>query len=998
MEDIIDLLFVHYKQSDIPIDGKFYVNNALIDLELYAPSIYQQMMETNNLEYYKTYISQRFQNILNILHVLDPKTRTQYLEQLKNETNFQFENYIDFHVPYELIIKRIPIVSNGDWNAYLDIETLLDYDNFSLEQYFLTLFTNTEIQPIHKILIILKGIYISRFKNDFYDFIVGSKSLITKTDASGNYNLNLIEPNNHIDINILNSILTKDPSNNFIFQLYRVDKTDMTLFFDAVCYHYLSTDYVQGVSNIYERLKTDLTNSFIEIISSENNIWEEYGFNFDSLPFNKTLFDRLYTHPIYLINNFQINTNLFSNDFDFKIFSYDDQIVTMTENDILDTLNDLLDKNSTDSLLESLELNEFLFQSLNIDPEILLNKIILTLSYPQLFIFINHIKNISYRESFNNYFTKPVVDFIFFKVKSNNIYQNLITLLNDNKIDLTGLYYILSSLGLYENISLQEIGLRNPLDRIMDVDLNLDLFLVNLKQKISTYSIQLFNSLPPSNEKWKEVLMKNKLFEKYINNESEGWNEKLQNHINSNIKTIDDFNYQGFIDLFMYKKIQNPLELMHFMEEYDFFDEKTVQSVLTILKSLNQLSKYFYKNWIDSLRRPTGLGYESHVPVVITNLIESEILPEDDVFDFMDVMDDPKIFIKQLSFEYTFKKDIKEYRFYKDFDMQKTPIAKQNGFTTYNNSSNNFIPIRSENMGNILNEIFKNQIELEANARTNKIVQNATNEIDVTKIYNEMFNKIVNEQKQIQDSERDLSDREIQEFIENKSFRNLNDYLKKISKDKGKDIDAWVESINARVMSTQIILSNIDPLQVMTDALFEDLINNGILQDFIGYYKVKMETNTFPSFYMAYHIINQLGSRYFERKNKELLDSFKSWSGKIEIETPAEIERYIKNYKQINEVSLQMLFVNDKNQSALDEMLIDFENIMKDENEKGILLKNAYISTLMFTKFIHNNNDIIFNPDFRISNQSEYKINMYAGTPKITANKGGDGMIVIEKN
>jgi len=215
-----------------------------------------------------------------------------------------------------------------------------------------------------------------------------------------------------------------------------------------------------------------------------------------------------------------------------------------------------------------------------------------------------------------------------------------------------------------------------------------------------------------------------------------------------------------------------------------------------------------------------------------------------------------------------------------------------------------------------------------------------------------------------------LTDQQVRDLIDNRNFTEIESYLRRYSKEANMELDYWIKSVNDRVIACQVILSNADPGQVVSDMLFDDLLNNGVLQTMIVNYKIKVNVNTFPSFWMAVAIMNQLGTRYKNRRKEH-----------------------------VSEVTLKELFVEYVSREALDEMIEDFDNIMsKNGKEKEVLLTNAYICTLMYTKHIHNSNPIVFHPDFKASEDSEYRIDMNAGEAKMAASKGGDGMILIQKN
>lgn len=963
-DDFIDLLFVYYKQSELNLDLDVYVNNALVDIEVYAPSIYKQLQLSNptTLEFYKTYISRKFNEILMILQVIDPKTSGEHLDNLKLSYNFTFENYINFSVPYELIIKRITeLVSNQSkfdiWQAYLDIEPLFIYENFSFEKYFLTLFESVNINPLYKILIILKGIYIINYKDTFIDFIIENKHKITKTNTSGQYIYNQMEDNNYINYEILNLIISKDSSTLFIKKLYEeiyVYDIEPELFYDAIFYHYLNTSY-KNIDNVYNKFSTDIANI--------SELYDE-----DTFPSEEYYLDRMYFNPSFLIYNNNYNTNIYNNSFDYiteNIIHYENRIISVKDEDIDEILDGIYNEIDSEKLIETLNLNYNIFISLNVDLQVVLEKSLTKLPSSKLFILLNYIDNLPYSESLNNYFGKNVVDFIFFQIKNDLIYDDLYQLLNQNKIDYVGLYYILGSLALLENTSLDIVGKENPLDTIININLETDIYLSKMKQKILRYSPILHSIIPASLESWKRVLFIHRHYRKLLNIDSDEIKETYESYIQSNKQMITQNNYQGFIDLFILKNIQTPLELMHFLEQYEFSSDLIIDNILKVLKSINKLSKFFYKNWIESVKNPNQIGYEQYGIVVIRNLLLSEFLKEEEVFNFIELLNEPDMFIRQLSYEYTFTQDIKEYKFYRDLNGKSNDFMKSDGLGSFNNPANKFYASRSENLGDILNDLQNYRVELETNSEVNKILETSEQSIDVTKIYTEIFNKI---KEEVNEGGKDLTDKEIEELVESKKFANLHDYLKKISKDNGKEIDAYTKEINDAVISVQILLSNLDPTQVLTDALFDDLINNGVLPNTIKEYGVKVENNTFPSFWMAYHIANLLGTRLLERK------------GSI-----------------VTQVTLKQLFTEEVNQFELNTMIDDFDSIMKNEKEKYVFLTKAYVSTLMFTKFIKNNNFISFDPEFSISNESKYKINLIDESPKITASKGGDGMIIIEK-
>lgn len=962
LDDFFDLLFVFYKQSDVPLDLTTFVNNAIIDLQVYAPRLFEQLGLSNpvQLEKFRLYLSQRFTEILLILKALDPNTRSRNINLVKQTIdNLVIDDEpVDFTTPYELIIKRINNFSS-DWEAYLDINPLLSYDNFSLTEYLLTFFATPTIPSLLKYLVILKGLYVIEYKDDFLNVILENKQTITTADASGNTN---------IQLDTLDLILSRDPSHNFIKKLHTIKDEEDPYFYDAIIYHYLNTTYVDNLtdSQVIEKFRQDILTLFP---SSDPDDIENYQ------PFYERFQRQYFLHPMYLHKKYNTSLEIFNDKYNYitkNVISYENYIITVKNDDIIDIM-DFIIKDSTDTikLINNLNLYQPVLTSLNFDIASLIPLIINRISRKALFIIINYLKDIPFSESLINIYGDRVIDLIFFGIFDPNIYQDLNTLLTDEKIDKIGLYYILLTLSSNEEIPFTKIGIENPLDAIENINLNISLFVTNLRNKIQTRNIQLYSNLSTLDNDWRFVFTVHPVFKLLTGYDMDSIIDIDEKIISETKISITDKNIQGFIDLFIARNIQTPLDLMHFLNGYIFQDTDVIRNVVNALKSLNLLSTFFYSSWINSLRVPEG-GHQPYVSKVIASILITEFLEEDDVFDFMDELEDIEKFVKEISQDYKFKKSFAEYKFYKN-GTNNSLIANKDGLSVLSSPANKFLSDRPENLNNLLNNINAYTRELIASGNALKIAKTSTTPVDVNQIYLEEFERIKAKQFSDQDGPfQRLSNEEIQNLVDDKNFGDLEAYLRRLSKENNTKLDWWIDSINSRVLATQIILSNFDPAQVLSDAIFEDLLNNSFIPARAEEYGLQLNVTFFPSFWMAYSIMNQLGTRYKQRRDQ-----------------------------LVTEPTLKELFVEGVADGTTDlkEIIADFDNIMKnDPKTKEVLLTNSYINTLMFTKYVHNSNPIVFNPEFRASEDSEYRIVVKEGEAKMAAAKGGDGMVLIQKN
>jgi hypothetical protein len=953
IDDWSQLIYVHYKQNQIPLVKENYFNNFIQDLEIYSPELYQSLDLSNNLVSFQNRFCQNFLEIETILSSIDPIENNEYWNQFASQNDIVLPDQLNFNVPYDLMIDQVGRFSRYDWNAYVDIEPWMRYDNFSMEKYYLGLFSRKEISQLQKILIILKSAYLSNFKDPFLNFIKSKFQIITQTDASKNY-LTSSSQSTRIEKDILSLIISSQNTLSMIpllYDIYSKQANTLSDFINAVIYYYLHTDYISQ-DNLDTRLLTDIKMQ----ISS-------YGYSIDLSNINLT--ERILDHPLYLIHQFDAKPDEFLGKYNYiteNVIHVDHRIITPTEPDLNEMMKmifspteildfiDLLINYQNLMYAVNLDLKEWSFKMMN-DPSIPIGKKFLFLCYIQC----------PYLTIYVNLFGQEITNFLIYQTLSNSIYDKIYQLFIQNKIDSFGLISFLLSFSTFQNIPFDNLGKKSMFDVVMNINLDTQKYLDRLKLKIYQVHPQLFQILPADESVWNGLILKNRFFkDQYIDSDV----ERMIHFSELEAKqTINTQNMNTFISIFISKNIQNPIDLLLLFERYNFEDE-IIEKVRKVLKDMNYLNKFFYKNWIEGQK--VGEVYSIQTPVVLSKLLNLGILSEDEFFDILEIVENYSTLLNMMSYEYEFSKPIHEYPFYPKLISQGNQIQTR-GFKT-NQSQTSFIDKRPEDLNTLLDKVKTNiPLYTKISQYHKKIISGEKfdeNEL-LSQIFSDISGSIQVEEK------KELSDEELENLIDQKNFQAIDDYLMRLNKNKGQQVLDRIASINKSVIATQVILSMFDPTQVLVDYLFDDLVQNGIIPNEIKDRNLPMKVSSFPSFYMAYEMVYALAGRWLDRAG------------------------LTSNLVNPKDLILSKLKSEDPN--FLSDLRQDYENIMNgDVEEKFNFIKTAYFQTLMYVKFIHNENPIAFNADLSISNKSKYSITMNESA-KMVANKGGDGMVKLEK-
>jgi hypothetical protein len=942
------LIFVHYKQNEIPLLEDNYCNNFIQDLEIYSPDIYLALDISNNYTIFKNRFCQNFLDIKNTLSSIDLREHFEYQNEIATLNNIILPDQLNFNIPYNLIIEQLGRYARYDWNAYLDIEPLMRYDNFSMENYYLTLFLRKDLSQLQKILILLKSCYLSNFKDTFLTFIQTKYQNITQTDASKNY-----LSNSSISTRIEKDILTLIISPTFtltiipiLYNIYIQQSNQLTDFIDALLYYYLHTEFIlqDSIGNkLFTYIKNTLNNYGLVIDLS--------GVDIDEI---------LNNHPIYLINKYNSKQDEFLgkyNSISENVIHVDHNIITPVQVDLDELMEMIFAPKENLDFIDLLSDYENLMYSLNLDLKAWATKVIQhpNISSGKKFLFLCYIK-CPYLSILKDLYGVEIANFLFYQIPSSNIYEKIYQLFVQNVIDNFGLISFLLSYSTFENIPFENIGKKSMFDIVSNINMDIKKYLDLFRLKIYQVHPNLYQVLSPNNSLWEALILKNRFFkDQYLDLEVDRMHHLSQ--LQSK-QIVYDRNANSFISIYISKNIKDPLDLLLFLERY-IFEDGVLDKIKNNLKELNYLNKFFYKNWIENQK--IGEIYSIQTPILLSKLLNLKILNEDEFFDVLEIVSNYNVLLNAISYEYEFSKPIQEYKFYPKIASQTTQIQTK-GFKP--TQSNNFIDKRPEDLNSLLSKVKENIPLYNKMSIYHKKVMNGER-FDENELFSQIFSDLSG--SVVESSSNNLSDEELEELVDQKNFQKIDDYLMYINKNNAQEIVNMISSVNSRVIATQTILSMFDPTQVLVDYLFDDLVQNGIIPNEIKNRNLPMKVSSFPSFYMAYQIMFYLGGRWVS-----------------------------KNQSTINLQDLILTKLKSQDANFLSDLRKDYENIMNNEDEKYKMIKTTFWQTIMYVKFIHNENPIAFNADLSVNNNSKYTITMNESA-KMKVQKGGDGMVKLEK-
>ena len=954
-EQIIDLdewsqlIFVHYKQNQIDLVPDNYCINFIQDLEIYIPSLYETLDISNNYTTYKNRFCQNFINVREILLAIDGRNIVQYQAQIGQRYGIQIPDQISFVVPYSLMIDQIAVYSQYDWNAFVDIEPLFGYDNFSMETFYLQLFLKQNISQLQKILVLLKACYLSDFKDSFLVFLQNNFTKITQADISGSTIQTRIEKDILSLIIASKNTLTFIP---FLYQIYLKQPNEIKDFIQAILYFYLYTDY-KLQPNISSILMGDLE---LQI--------KQFGLAYDLSSVNMD--EYILQHPLYLIDNFDAKASDFLGKYNFitqRVIHHEQMILTPDSDDLNEIKQIIFENQEPLDLIDDFSRYENVIYAINFDLKSWILDIMndLSITVGKKFLFLTLIK-CPYLSIYETLFGIEVSNFLVYQIQSPTFYEKIYQLYSENKIDSYGLISILLSYSTFENIPFENLSKKSVFDIATNINLNTDKYIQLVKLKIFSSQRNLHDILPSDQDLWSTMIMKNRFFkDQFLNVDIDRIHHESELQGKQNITSS---NMNKFISIFISKNIQNPLELYLFFERFNFVEDGVFEKVKYTLKDLNYLNKFFYKNWIES--QSIGEIYSIQTPTLLAKLLESEIMDEEEFFDVLELVSNYNALLNSLSYEYEFKKPIQDFKFYPKL-VAETNHIQRNGLTN-TSQPKSYIDKRPEDVNSLLTQINKNiPLSNQINQFQKKMLvgEKFDEDLLLTQIYNDISGSIKEQPKELTDEELELA-------ADQKNFQEIDKYLMYLNKDKSTEIQDMISSVNARVIATQTILSMFDPTQVLVDYLFDDLLNNGMIPNEINNRNLPMKVSSFPSFYMAYQIVYSLASRWVEKNVLSIDKSIVNPNDKILEKLKSQDANFMRDIRQ------------------------DYENIMNNSNEKYTFLKSAYWQTIMYVKFIHNENPIAFNPDLSVSNASKYHITMNESA-KMVAAKGGDGMVKLEK-
>lgn len=974
-QNFLYMLYLKYSVDELKLDSTIYVNKVLTDLELYKNNLYkawsldQNVSRQNFKSIQQTKISEMIPYLKTSLSDSDVNA---YLNEKGLTGSYtSLNSLINFEVPYLLILENMKKINlenlhrlrNGFsmenklkiysmQDVFMDVIHLKDYTNFNLETYFDYLFMYSDLNRVHKYILILKGISFSNIKDDILTYLQENKNYLTgKTSIlidSKPYTSRNIEIKYTLEEDVIDLYLNYYSKNNVHQNILNDCSNNKFTFVDYLIYEQyfknLSLDKTSLQDIISDPSFDSELNHLMEEFSSSILDGKYYSVMKNVISFEKNIITPNNNYYEYLLQNIIFN---FQNEPRIgpsgESLGLSGELLMESYEQMADAIYDF--KNKLKSLnINLVDFSNTLFQSNLISKT---SKLIFRIIVPTGL----------FQLSSSQVFGDPIEKFLSSGRINQLIFNDIYQLYENNQINLFVLLLLLWTISFSTPVALPTLGKLSKTDNLVNFSIDKNQFISNYKLYIQSHQNLLSQILnQPSSDYWmKRMMMRDytnslsyyKTFEQSIlfkNNE----NNKLKNK-----RYITNDNYINFVEEVIREKVSNPYQLSKMVDQTNMSDDTPNLIASTIKRNFGQImNTEFYYDWaLENIDASSG-KFKQDVGKVFANLLEFGILTEKELFYILKEILDP-----DLSKSLTDSIEIENYIFKEDwrnFMLEETNPKKKNT----NNSSK---------MENIYDLISSNTPT--TNIPSPGFLKSLSSETPVVNIRKakEEINKELHSLPKDDVLNPDVTPEEKEEkYYQNRDAQNMFKYIQEQAKARGQDLNEELKHFMNGMMALQIMISMFDPTQVLSDFIFEKILYGGILRDYLNYAKmaeskIKMDIRTYGSSVAAFHIY--LNARAL-------------------VYNDLDIDNKAQDLDKVNKF-------NELIKRKLETMTGD---------EKWNVEKSALICTRMWNRFINNNNEIMYsgNPGNIGIRSPIQKIDFE--DPHMTANPGGNGLIKLEIN
>jgi hypothetical protein len=474
-------------------------------------------------------------------------------------------------------------------------------------------------------------------------------------------------------------------------------------------------------------------------------------------------------------------------------------------------------------------------------------------------------------------FGEHISNYISMKKLNDNIFTDIYQL--RNKITPFALMYLLIVYSVSMTITAKPVGKAYFFDTVSNIRLNEDDYFDRLKSKAISVNSDLGVYMERNRLLGMNVItmsIYDRLFLNYFNTpEVYEYYTLYTKNKQKNIQMINKLNYTYFIEQFVEQDIKNPYDTLIFVSQFEY-DEDIINIIReTIKKNFSQyLSKYFYQNWVYSYKLENG-DFNNVVYHTLGKLLEIGIMSEDEFFNLMTIdKDDALILLMNTKVYYSFKQDPNEY-FMRSGDDQKS-IPQLNTSVKIENILDTIKSMNFDNMRVPTQEMMKKLL-------------NQTQDINVKRTDDEIqkeFDTLPKDDLVDTDSIEDNEAIE-EKYITSRDAQSMHEYMKNEAKKRNIHLDSDFEIFMIFLVGLQLILSMMDPTQVLLDYMFERLLNQGVLGSHIDDYRddnvnFVMSLSTYPSFLVAQlmysNLVDELKSNDIPVTKENLLNKLETWT------------------------------------------------------------------------------------------------------------------------
>ena len=970
-----------------------YVHRITSDIELYDETLYHQLKLSD-----KTNKESFIDELRIIFNTIKPSLKfPMSYEQLKNiaETFLErsldiqtYDKYINTNVPYLTMIHNmmrfnrehlhhincihpIDIRENiySIQDIFLDIYSWNNIINFQLETYFDYLFLNTDLNIIHKYILAMKGVLYFPIGDDIIKYITRNISYLIG-EKYDNLVLNKkykdsIEIKTVWNNNIIKSIIEKS-ENIFIYPLIQTHAQNLHQFVDFIAYYLILSGQSPTYEIIQNRIKnyTTFTNlNDLENIVEEIMIYipEHKNVRDQSLIRNNETTNAVHklngVYSLHLEQNILFQDRLFTPSQSFHDFIFQE----IFKNNEIGISGEILvglgvtggtgATGTTDNIDSSLILNNLIretkiFYSMNFDKDIfdheLLSSDDLSLTSKMIYSVFTRPQNVL---DISNNFGIHISNYVSTRRMSNQIWSDIYHLID--KVSPFALMYLIVEYSISSTLSSKEVGKSYPFDIVSNIRLNEDDYLEKIKTNILTFHPNLAVYMERNKRLGSKVItmsIYDRLFLDYYNTlEVYDFFTLYEKNKRTNIQLINILNYTYFIEQFIEQDIKNPYDLLMFVSQFNY--DVNIMDVIreTIKKNYSQyLSKYFYYDWVYSYKDNVNDDFNSIVYYTLGKLMEYTIMTEDEFFGLMSVNpDDTLTLFLNTKVYYTFKKDPNEY--FIQSGENKESIPKINTSGKLENMIDLIQSMNFDNMRIPTQDMMKRLIEQKPDIdirRTEEEIQKELNSLPKDEVKNEEDTPANNEALE-------------KKYIQRKDVQSMFEYLKEQGRKRGVDINSKVNSFMTGMMILQLWISMFDPTQVLSDYMFERLMNQGVLGSCINTSRkdnsnLDMSLTTYPSSLVAKlmyeNLVELLTRQGIPITRDNLVNKLQNWT----------------------------------------------------DDEKWEIESTAFIMGKQFLSFIHNNNTIRYTGSPNIGIKSNIKPVTFEKA-KLVVHDGGSGLLELRK-